>query len=126
MNNNKRGPELLWIPVVLLVVGLAIYTVSKPSQDDAAHLVSVATDAMIANGHGGFLRGGGMNVSQSGPYATKSGADKAVVTILYQSNLAPVSDPTVNLVRDPKTGEWVATSFTDGGGVLHPITWHPQ
>jgi len=110
--------------LMLMMLGVVLHSIGgKPSSEQ---LVTVATNALIENGHGNLLRSNGLNVSPSNPYATQMGSDKAQVTIPYKSNLAPVQDVEVNLVHDSKTNSWSAISYTDGGGELRPIDWHPQ
>lgn len=87
-------------------------------------LVSIAIDTMTDWTHSGigFLRQpNGINASRDEPYVSSKTRNKAIVTIPYSTNIFPVCDVKVYLVRNQETNEWKAISFSDGGGNLHPV-----
>ncbi len=109
---------------VLAIGSLGVILHGMGASTDSPALVSIAADAMTDWTHSGFgflRQPNGINSSPDDPFLASRTENKAVVTIPYATNFGPVQNVNVYLVRNQKTNEWKAISFSDGGGTLHPV-----
>ena len=108
------------VALVLFGAGLVIHHLgdTSPNKGDAP-IVEAAVDALRKSGRSAFLQGGGLNISEDKPFVSSQGVSQAVVTIPYRVSAGPALDPKVTLTLNPKTGQWTAVAYTDGGGVRH-------